>query len=63
MTSYTVELPEGEERGVRVECDDHGDWAEFQPGYRTVSFYCEGCARELEVTLHAEDWRDLGEMC
>lgn len=63
MSSYTIEIPEEEELGVRVTCDEHGDSAEFQPGYRTVSFYCEGCARELEVTLHTEDWRDLGEMC
>lgn len=63
MTSYTVEVPEGEELGVRVECDEHGEWAEFQPGYRAVSFYCEGCGRELEVGLHRENWKDLGEMC
>ncbi|MFB6152372.1 MAG: hypothetical protein ABEJ40_11265 [Haloarculaceae archaeon] len=63
MATYTVEVPEGEERGVRVECDEHGESEEFQPGYRTVTFYCEDCGRDLEVTVHDEDWRDLGEMC
>lgn len=63
MTSYRIEVPEEKERGIGVECVEHGDSAEFQPGYRTVSFYCGGCGRELEVTLHDEDWRDLGEMC
>lgn len=63
MSSYTVEVPDGEELGIRVVCDEHGDSAEFQPGLRSGSFYCEGCARELEVTLHVDDWRDLGERC
>jgi len=36
MTSYTVEIPEGRERGIRIECDEHGGWEAFQPGYRTV---------------------------
>jgi uncharacterized protein (DUF983 family) len=63
MTTYTVEVPERDERGVRVGCDEHGEGTEFQPGYRTVSFYCDGCGRELEVTVHVDDWRDLGEIC
>ncbi|MFT4889221.1 MAG: hypothetical protein ACI9YT_000130 [Halobacteriales archaeon] len=64
MTAFTVEVPEGEERGIRVRCEDHGESEEFQPGYRTVAFYCEGCGYEVEITLHdTHDWRDLGEMC
>lgn len=64
MTGYTVTVPEGDERGVRVECEAHGESEEFQPGYRRVAFYCEQCGRELELALHdADDWRDLGEMC
>jgi hypothetical protein len=49
--------------GVRVECEEHGEWTEFDPARRRGSFYCEGCDRELEVGFHADDWRDLGEMC
>ncbi|SER13413.1 hypothetical protein [Natrinema salaciae] len=64
MCSYTIGVPDGGERGIRVECDDHGEWEEFQPGYRTVTFYCEGCGLELEVDLRdPADWRDLGERC
>ncbi|WP_254761821.1 hypothetical protein [Natrinema marinum] len=64
MTTYTVEVPDGNERGMRIVCDEHGDAEEFQPGYRTVAFHCEGCGVELEVTLHdLREWRDLGEMC
>lgn len=64
VTGYTVTVPEGEERGLRVECEAHGESEEFQPGYRRVTFYCERCGRELALALHdADDWRDLGEMC
>jgi uncharacterized protein (DUF983 family) len=64
MTDYTVTVPEGEELGIRVRCEDHGEVAEFQPGYRTVTFHCEGCGYEIELTLHdTRDWRDLGELC
>jgi len=64
MSNYTVEVPDGEERGIRIECDDHGESAEFQPGYRKVAFHCEGCGLEIEVDLHdLSEWRDLGEMC
>lgn len=64
MTGYTVTVPEGQERGIRIECETHGESEEFQAGYRRVTFHCEGCGRELELTLHDPgDWRDLGEMC
>ncbi|ELY76644.1 hypothetical protein [Natrinema pallidum] len=64
MHNYTVDVPERGERGIRIECNDHGEWEEFQPGYRTVAFYCEGCGLELEVDLRdCYDWRDLGELC
>ena len=52
MPEYTVTVPEGEERGICVACERHGDSEEFQPGYRTVTFHCEGCGYELELTLH-----------
>lgn len=64
MATYTVEVPDEEERGVRVSCDEHGTSEEFQPGYRTVAFFCERCGYEVEVDVRkADDWRDLGEMC
>jgi len=63
MPSYSVELQEGPERGIRVECDEHGESTEFSPDSRQGSFYCEGCGRELEVGVFTEEWRDLGEMC
>jgi uncharacterized protein (DUF983 family) len=64
MADYTVTVPEGEEHGIRVRCEDHGEVEEFQPGYRTVAFYCAACGYEVELTLHdLRDWRDLGEMC
>jgi uncharacterized protein (DUF983 family) len=64
MTDYTVTVPEGEELGIRVRCEDHGEVAEFQPGYRTVAFHCDGCGYEIELTLHdTRDWRDFGEVC
>lgn len=64
MSTYTVETPEGQERGIRVTCKKHGETEEFHPGQRTVAFYCEMCGYEVEITLHdLHDWRDLGEMC
>ncbi|MFC7142007.1 hypothetical protein ACFQMA_19495 [Halosimplex aquaticum] len=63
MTSYSVELLDGEERGIRVSCDEHGESTEFPPDRRSGTFYCEGCGRELDVGVHTEEWRDLGEMC
>lgn len=64
MTEYTVTVPEGQERGIRVECDDHGVAEEFQPGYRKVAFACPDCGYEVEIGLHdLHEWRDLGEMC
>lgn len=64
VANYTVTVPDGEERGIQVACDDHDEAEEFQPGYRTVAFHCSQCGYELEVTLHElDDWRDLGEMC
>lgn len=64
MTEYTVTVPEGDERGIRIACEDHGEAEEFQPGYRTVTFHCDQCGYEVEFTLHdLHEWRDLGEMC
>jgi uncharacterized protein (DUF983 family) len=64
MIPYEVDVPEGEERGIRVRCPTHEEVEEFQAGYRTVAFACDGCGVELEVTVHdLDDWRDLGEMC
>lgn len=64
MPSYTVEVPDGQERGVRVACEQHGESEEFQPGYRTVVFHCSACGYEIEVGVHdLHEWRDLGEMC
>ena len=64
MSQYTVELPDGPERGIRVSCDEHGESEEFQPGYRKVAYYCEMCGYEMEIDLHdTHDWRDMGEMC
>jgi hypothetical protein len=31
MTSYTVEVPDGRERGIRIECDELGEWLDNQP--------------------------------
>lgn len=64
MPRYTVEVPDGRERGIRVTCEDHGESEAFQPGYRKGTFYCELCGYELEIGLHdPHDWRDVGEMC
>lgn len=64
MATFTVEVLDGEERGVRVGCEDHDEWEEFDPGYRKVAFYCDECGFEVEVNLQdTYDWRDLGEMC
>lgn len=64
MTTFTVEVPDEQERGLRVGCKDHDQWEVFQPGYRTVAFYCDGCGFEIEVNLQDTlDWRDLEERC
>lgn len=64
MSGYRVEIPEGEERGIRVECEVHGETEEFPLGFRTVAFYCEGCGYEVEISVRdPHDWRDLGEFC
>lgn len=64
MSEYAVTVFDGDERGIRVKCEEHGEVEEFQPGYRTVTFHCDGCGYELELTLHdTHDWRDLSEMC
>ncbi|WP_049921601.1 hypothetical protein [Halopiger djelfimassiliensis] len=68
MSTYTIEVPDGRsererERGIRVVCDEHGEHQEFQPGYRSVAFYCDGCGFEVEIGLHDDDWRDWGERC
>lgn len=63
MSTYEIERPDGPERGVRVACPEHGEAEEFHPAERRVAFYCPGCGVELEVELHRDDWRDLGERC
>ncbi|PGF16555.1 hypothetical protein CP556_10780 [Natrinema sp. CBA1119] len=64
MSNYTAEIPDEEERGIRIECDDHGEWEEFRPGYRTVDSHCDGCGLEIQLDLRdLHDWRDLGELC
>lgn len=64
MRSYTVELPEGEEHGIRLRCETHDVVETFQPGIRRVAFACEDCGYELEVDVHdLLEWRDLGERC
>ncbi len=64
MSSYTVTVPDGEELGIRVVCDDHGTAEEFRPERRTVAFFCERCGYDIEVDVRAaDDPRDLGEMC
>ncbi len=47
--NYTVTVPDGEERGRRIRCEEHGESEEFQPGYRTVAFHCSVCGYELEL--------------
>jgi len=51
MAASRVEVPDGEERGFRVGCEDHNKWEEFHPGYRSVVFYCEGCDLEIGISL------------
>lgn len=64
LTTFTVEVPDEEERGVRIGCQAHEEWEEFPPGRHRGTFYCGGCGFELEVALHdLLDWRDLGERC
>lgn len=64
MATDTVEVPDGQERGIYVGCDEHGESEAFQPGYRKVTFHCEGCGYEVEIGLRdVHDWRDMGEMC
>lgn len=64
MFSYTVDVPQEDERGIRVTCEEHDESEEFQPGYSTVTFHCEHCGYEIEITAHdLHEWRDFGEMC
>lgn len=64
MPSYSVDLLDGPERGIRVACEEHGAREEFPPGRRKVAFHCDDCGYELEVALHdLLEWRDMGEMC
>lgn len=64
MHRYSVTFSEGQERGIRVECTEHGESEEFQPGFRRVTFHCEACGYEVEVGLHVtHEWRALAEMC
>ncbi|WP_243645165.1 hypothetical protein [Natrarchaeobius chitinivorans] len=61
---YRIEDLEGKERGLRVGCETHDEWREFEPGRRAVAFYCPDCSLEVEVRLHDDlDWRDWGERC
>jgi hypothetical protein len=32
MPDYSVTIPEGEERGIRIRCEDHDEAEEFQRG-------------------------------
>lgn len=64
MTTYTIDVPEGPERGIRVTCAEHDEAEEFHAGYTTVTFCCEQCGYEVGIDLHdLLEWRDLGEMC
>jgi hypothetical protein len=64
MARFSVETPDGPERGIRVGCVDHDEWVVFQPGVRKGRFYCAGCGYEIAVDVRdTHDWRDLGEMC
>ncbi|ELZ08561.1 hypothetical protein C479_14518 [Halovivax asiaticus JCM 14624] len=61
---YRVEPLADPERGLRVGCERHDEWTEFDPSRRSVAFYCPDCSMEIEVTLHDDlDWRDWGERC
>ncbi|WP_148680494.1 hypothetical protein [Halovivax ruber] len=61
---YRVEPLADPERGMRVGCERHDEWRVFDPGRRSVVFYCPDCSMEIEVTLHDDlDWRDWGERC
>ena len=64
MTTYEVQRPDGDERGIRVACPEHDHAEEFPPGRARVTFYCPDCAFEVEVALHDDlDRRPWGEMC
>lgn len=64
MVSYTVDVPETDERGIRITCEEHGESEEFQPGYISVAFHCPKCGYEMEITRHdLHEWRDFGELC
>ena len=61
---YRIEVLDDPERGVRVGCERHDEWREFEPGRRSVAFFCGECNIDVELTLHDElDWRDWGERC
>lgn len=62
--TYEIDRADDPERGIRVRCTDHDVTEEFEPGYRSGSFYCSECGFEVEVSLHDMlDWRDWGERC
>ena len=64
MPTYEVHFPDEPERGIRVECTEHGEVEEFPAGHRKVVFYCELCSYEIELALHDMlEWRDMQEMC
>lgn len=64
LASFTVEVPDEPERGLRVGCENHDEWQEFQPGFRKVAFHCPGCSYEIEISVtDMLEWRDMQEMC
>lgn len=64
MATFTVEMPDDRERGIRVRCEDHDECQEFQPGFRKVAFHCPGCGYEVEINVSDTlEWRDMQEMC
>ena len=64
MGTYEIQRPEGSEAGIRVACLEHDESERFQPGRSRVTFYCPGCAYEVEVALHDDlDGRPWSEMC
>lgn len=64
MATFTVEVPDEAERGVRIRCDAHSEERELRPGRRRGTMYCEKCGFEVEIDLYDQlDWRDWGEHC
>lgn len=64
MATYRVFVPERPGDDIRIACDEHGETARFEPGFRSVAFHCHGCGREVELSLRdTDDWRELTEWC